>query len=83
MVPDRHAALDRLTENDRLTFVTGSSPFTYIRFEAESGELLPPIVQRMVERQVVLERRVASLERLLEASLEALSQPKALDEVTG
>jgi hypothetical protein len=37
--------------------------------------ILPPVVQRMVERHVVLERRVEALEKLLAASLEALSQP--------
>lgn len=37
--------------------------------------ILPPVVQKMVERQVVLERRVEALEKLLAASLEALSQP--------
>jgi hypothetical protein len=37
--------------------------------------ILPPIVEKLVERQVVLERHVAALERLLETTLEVLSQP--------
>ena len=36
--------------------------------------VLPPVVQKMVERQVILEHRVNALEKLLAASLEALSQ---------
>jgi hypothetical protein len=43
--------------------------------------VLPPVVRKMAERHVVLERRVASLEKLLAASLEALSQPQALESV--
>jgi hypothetical protein len=31
------------TSSPDRTFVTGSSPYAYIRFEAETGELLPPI----------------------------------------
>lgn len=41
--------------------------------------ILPPVVQKMAERHVVLERRVAALEKLLAASLEALSQPHGLE----
>jgi hypothetical protein len=33
----------------------------------------------MAERHVVLERRVAALEQLLAASLEALSQPQVVE----
>lgn len=36
--------------------------------------VLPPVVQKLAERHVVLERRVAALEKLLAASLEALSE---------
>ena len=36
--------------------------------------ILPPVVERIVERHVILERRLDSLERLLESSLEELSQ---------
>ncbi len=41
--------------------------------------ILPPVVQKMVERHVVLERRVEALEKLLAASLEALSQQPAAE----
>ena len=37
--------------------------------------ILPPVVEKLVERQVVLEKRIAALERLLEQTLEALSNP--------
>lgn len=40
--------------------------------------VLPPVVRKMAERHVVLERRVAALERLLAASLELLSEPDSL-----
>ena len=36
--------------------------------------ILPPVVEKLVERHVILERRVDALQKLLEASLEALSQ---------
>ena len=36
--------------------------------------ILPPVVEKMVERQVILERRVDALQKLLEASLDALSK---------
>ena len=39
--------------------------------------ILPPVVQKMVERHVVLERRVDALQKLLEDSLDALSQNPA------
>jgi len=41
--------------------------------------VLPPVVRKMAERHVVLERRVAALEKLLAASLEALSLPQAFE----
>jgi hypothetical protein len=37
------------------------------------------VVRKMAERHVVLERRVAALEKLLAASLEALSQQQSLE----
>jgi lysine/ornithine N-monooxygenase len=36
--------------------------------------ILPPVVERIVQRTVILEHRVNELERLLAASLEALSE---------
>ena len=39
--------------------------------------ILPPVVQKLTERNVILERRVDALEKLLAASLEALSQQQA------
>lgn len=36
--------------------------------------ILPPIVEKLVERQLVLERHVVALERLLAQTLELLSQ---------
>ena len=41
--------------------------------------ILPPVIQKMVERHVVLERRIAALEKLLAASLEALSKPQTFE----
>jgi len=41
--------------------------------------VLPPVVQKLAERHVVLERRVEELEKLLAAALEALSQPDAVE----
>ncbi|NOT30939.1 MAG: hypothetical protein HOP15_10875 [Planctomycetes bacterium] len=41
--------------------------------------VLPPVVQKMAERHVVLERRVAALEKLLAASLELLSRQAPLE----
>ena len=41
--------------------------------------VLPPVVRKMAERHVVLERRVAALEKLLAASLDALSQQQELE----
>ena len=41
--------------------------------------ILPPVVQKMVEHHVVLERRVEALEKLLASSLEALSQPETVE----
>lgn len=42
--------------------------------------ILPPVVEKLVERHVILERRVDALQKLLEQSLEALSKaPLALD----
>jgi hypothetical protein len=38
--------------------------------------VLPPVVNKLAERHVVLERRVEALEKLLAASLEALSEPQ-------
>jgi F0F1-type ATP synthase delta subunit len=43
--------------------------------------ILPPVVQKLVGRQVVLERRVAALEKLLAASLEALSEARPMEGV--
>ena len=36
--------------------------------------ILPPVVEKLVQREVILERRVDALQKLLEASLDALSQ---------
>lgn len=37
--------------------------------------ILPPIVEKLVERQVVLEKRLHTLEKLLENMLEAMARP--------
>ena len=39
--------------------------------------ILPPVVQKLTERHVILERRVDALEKLLAASLETLSAQQA------
>ena len=38
--------------------------------------ILPPVIEKMVERHVLLERRVAALEELLEKTLDQLSSPQ-------
>ena len=38
--------------------------------------ILPPVVEKMVERHVLLERRVDALQKLLESVLETLSRPQ-------
>ena len=40
--------------------------------------ILPPVVEKLVERQVMAEKRVEALERLIESMLEALSSPPLL-----
>ena len=37
--------------------------------------ILPPVVEKLVERQVMLERHVVELEKLMRNTLEVLSQP--------
>jgi len=37
--------------------------------------ILPPVVERLVERQVLLEKRLGAMEHLLEEMLETLSTP--------
>jgi len=41
--------------------------------------ILPPVVEKVMQRHVILERRVDALQKLLEASLEALSQAQPLE----
>ena len=45
--------------------------------------VLPPVVEKLVERHVLLERRLAAMEGLLEHTLEALSTPVAQAGATG
>ncbi len=45
--------------------------------------ILPPVVEKLVERQVLLERRITALEGLIEQMLEALSVPALTTETTG
>jgi hypothetical protein len=37
--------------------------------------ILPPVVEKLVERQIVNEKRIAALENLIAQTLEALSSP--------
>jgi hypothetical protein len=39
--------------------------------------ILPPVIERLVEKHVLLERRVGALEGMIEEMLEALSTPDA------
>jgi len=57
----------RLPDADRAEIINMIS--NYVR-EA----ILPPLVTKLAERELVLERRVAALENLLAASLEVLSE---------
>lgn len=41
--------------------------------------VLPPLVEKLVHRQVLLEKHVHSLERLLERTLETLSDEKPVE----
>ena len=45
--------------------------------------ILPPVVESMVERHVLLERRVAALESMIEQMLETLSDPPSIGIQTG
>ena len=63
---------DKLPDANRAEIINMIS--NYVR-----QAILPPVVQKMAERHVVLERRVAALEKLLAASLEALSQPQCFE----
>ena len=45
--------------------------------------ILPPVVEKLVERQVLLERRMSALQNLIEQTLEALSQPALSTEPAG
>ncbi len=58
---------DKLPDANRAEIINMIS--NYVR-----QAILPPVVQKMAERHVVLERRVEALEKLLAASLELLSQ---------
>jgi hypothetical protein len=39
--------------------------------------ILPPVVEKLVERQILLERRIIAMQKLIESTLEVLSQPGA------
>ena len=41
--------------------------------------ILPPVVERLVEREVLLEKRVQALENLFEQMLEVLSTPLTIE----
>jgi len=45
--------------------------------------VLPPVVEKLVERQVLLERRMSALQILIEQTLEVLSQPALSTEPAG
>jgi hypothetical protein len=45
--------------------------------------ILPPVIEKLVERHVLLERRVDALQKLLEASLDALSEAPAVETARG
>ncbi len=45
--------------------------------------ILPPVVEKLVERQILLERRITALQGLIEQMLEALSTPALTTETTG
>ncbi len=44
--------------------------------------ILPPVVERIVQREVLLERRVHALEQLIARTLEVLSSPLPIVEST-
>ncbi len=62
-----HYHFHKLPDADRAEIINMIS--SYVR-EA----ILPPVVEKLVERHVLLERRVEALQKLLESSLEALSE---------
>ncbi len=62
-----HFHFHKLPDANRAEIINMISNFT-------REAILPPVVEKIVERHVLLERRVDALQKLLEASLEALSQ---------
>ena len=58
----------KLPDADRAEIINMISNYT-------REALLPPVVERLVERQVILEHRVVALEKMIEETLETLSSP--------
>ncbi len=65
-----HYHFHKLPDADRAEIINMINNYT-------REAILPPIVEKLVERQVVLERHVMALERLLEQMLELLSEQPA------
>ena len=63
-----HYHFDKLPDANRVEIINMINNYT-------REAILPPIVEKMVERQVVLEKRMATLEKLLEHMLDELSKP--------
>ena len=61
-----HYHFHKLPDADRAEIINMINNYT-------REAILPPVVERLVERQVLLEKRLHSMERLLENMLETLS----------
>jgi len=71
-----HYHFHKLPDADRAEIINMINNYT-------REAILPPVVESMVERHVLLERRVAALESMIEEMLETLSDPPSVGIQTG
>lgn len=64
-----HYHFHKLPDADRAEVINMISNYT-------REAILPPVVEQIVERHVILERRVSALQHMIEEMLEVLSDPK-------
>ncbi len=64
-----HYHFHKLPDADRAEIINMINNYT-------REAILPPVVERIVERHVILERRVDALQQMIENMLEVLSDPK-------
>jgi hypothetical protein len=64
-----HYHFHKLPDADRAEIINMINNYT-------REAILPPVVEQIVERHVILERRVDALQKMIEDMLEVLSDPK-------